>query len=151
LKPKKEVLYTRDLQNRLLKRITKTNNSETSNSNYGYSASGDSPDFISTMVNGTDTITEKYLALAGGVILTIRPNPNAGTDPVAIASINTYSLPNIHGDIFATIDSSGVLKNKTITGSFGEKLNLPSSTELTTAIATTGTLANRLSVVYNGA
>lgn len=48
-----------------------TNGTNVSNDYYGYTASGDSPDFI-TDVSGT--VTQKYLSLPGGVKVTIRPN-----------------------------------------------------------------------------
>jgi len=64
-------------------------------------------------VNGN--VTEKYLALPGDVPVTIRPNKTG-------ASQQTFSLPNIHGDIMATLDATGVVLGTTQTGPFGEVL-----------------------------
>ncbi|QQS69719.1 hypothetical protein IPP75_01075 [Candidatus Saccharibacteria bacterium] len=104
--------YGRDVQGRLLYRHQDTNGTNVSNDYYGYTASGDSPDFI-TDVSGT--VTQKYLSLPGGVKVTIRPDR-------ASAGALTYSLPNIHGDVFATIDADGKILGTYQTGPFGEKL-----------------------------
>lgn len=102
--------YARDVQGRLLYRHQDTNGTNVSNDCYGYTASGDSPDFI-TDVSGT--VTQKYLSLPGGVKVTIRPQSTG-------ASAQTYSLPNVHGDVFATISADGVVLGTTQTGPFGE-------------------------------
>jgi RHS repeat-associated protein len=104
--------YDRDVQGRLLYRHQDTNGTNVSNDYYGYTASGDSPDFI-TDVSGT--VTQKYLSLPGGVKVTIRPDRTS-------AGALTYSLPNIHGDVFATVDADGKILNTHQTGPFGEKL-----------------------------
>ncbi|MFZ1249657.1 MAG: PA14 domain-containing protein [Candidatus Saccharimonadales bacterium] len=104
--------YARDVQGRLQYRHQDTNGSNVSNDYYGYTASGDSPDFITDI---TGTVTEKYLTLPGDVMVTIRPNRTS-------AGVQTYSLPNIHGDIFATLDADGNTLGTYQTGPFGEKL-----------------------------
>ncbi len=106
--------YARDVQGRLLYRHQDTNGSNVSNDYYGYTASGDSPDFITDI---TGTVTEKYLTLPGDVLVTIRPQRTS-------AGARTYSLPNIHGDIFATLDADGALTGTTQTGPFGEVLGV---------------------------
>ena len=104
--------YARDAQGRLLYRHQDTNGSNASDDYYGYTASGDSPDFITDI---TGSVTEKYLTLPGDVMVTIRPNRTS-------AGVQTYSLPNIHGDIFATTNADGSLLTTTQTGPFGEVL-----------------------------
>ena len=47
--------------------------------------------------------------------LTIRPQRSS-------AGVQTFSLPNVHGDIFATVDADGKLLNTHQTGPFGEQL-----------------------------
>jgi len=78
--------YARDVQGRLLYRHQDTNGSNVSNDYYGYTASGDSPDFITDV---TGSVTEKYLTLPGDVMVTIRPNRTS-------AGVQTYSLANKH-------------------------------------------------------
>lgn len=91
--------YTRDVQGRLLSRHHNTNDSNPTDDHYAYTASGDSPDFITDQ---DGNVTEKYFTLTGDVLLTIRPNRTS-------AGVQTLSLPNIHGDIFATIDADGIV------------------------------------------
>lgn len=64
---------------------------------YGFTGEGDAPDFLR---DSNWNITEKYILLPGNVLLTIRPN-------LTEASAKTYSLVNIHGDVFATTNGSG--------------------------------------------
>ncbi|HUC89765.1 MAG TPA: RHS repeat-associated core domain-containing protein, partial [Patescibacteria group bacterium] len=109
----KTITYERDSQNRIKHRTSSQNGTNSSDSLYGFTGSGDTPDFIK---NTSGQVTEKYIQLAGGVILTIRPN-----DPIA-AKQKTYSLPNIHGDVFATLDSNGALISTHTTGPFGERI-----------------------------
>ena len=54
--------------------------------------------------------------MPGGVKVTIRPSRQS-------AGALTYSLPNIHGDIFATINADGAVLGTTQTGPFGEVLS----------------------------
>jgi|GEM_PF-1359647 len=68
------------------------------------------------MTDASNTVTEKYLTLPGGVLLTIRPAQTGNAQ-------KTYNLPNIHGDIFATTDASGTLLGTTLTGPFGEPIS----------------------------
>ena len=83
---------------------------------YGYSGSGDTPDFL--LDNTTTQVLQKYVTLPGDVLLTIDMTQTG-------ANSKTYSLPNIHGDIMATIDGDGQIKNTHMTGPFGEKLPTP--------------------------
>ena len=64
---------------------------------YGFTGSGDTPDFVR---DASWAITEKTIQLPGGVNLTIKPQQtgNAGKQ---------YSLPNIHGDTLLTTDATG--------------------------------------------
>jgi RHS repeat-associated protein len=122
------VYYGRDVQGRLTYRefndVVDWNWKLKNQDWYGYTASGDSPDFI-TDTNGT--VTEKYLTLPGDVLVTIRPNKQS-------AGIQTYSLPNIHGDTMATVNADGILTALHMTGPFGENLpNQPQTLGLTTS------------------
>ena len=104
--------YERDVQGRLKQRAYTAGGSTTTDY-YGYTASGDTPDFVT---DAGGNVTEKYLTLPGGALVTIRPNAPANTDK------HTYSLPNIHGDVMAVTDAAGALKSTTLTGPFGEKI-----------------------------
>jgi RHS repeat-associated protein len=109
------VYYFRDVQGRVQVRckntITNWDWIDAGCFYHGYTASGDSPDFVR---DSNWNITEKYLSLPGNVLLTIRPS-----EPDT-AKQNTYSLPNIHGDVFATTNTNGVLTSVHATGPFGE-------------------------------
>lgn len=107
------VRYVRDVQGRLLSRHEDTNGSNAHDDYYGYTASGDTPDFVT---DASNQVTQKYLQLAGDVLLTVRPTHTS-------ASVQTYSLPNIHGDIFATVDADGNLTGTYQTGPFGEQIS----------------------------
>jgi hypothetical protein len=79
---------------------------------YGFTADSDTPDFAK---NTSGTVVEKYLSLPGNVLLTIRPAQSGNAQ-------KTYSLPNIHGDNFATTNAAGTLLTATLTGPFGEQI-----------------------------
>lgn len=97
--------YDRDVQNRIVGRyknsITAWNWADTSGGQYfyDYTGSGDTPDYVRDQ---QWNIVEKYLQLAGGVLLTIRPQDQTASKQ------KTYSLPNIHGDVMVTTDADGV-------------------------------------------
>lgn len=62
-------------------------------------------------------MVQKYLTLPGDVLVTIKPQSTS-------AGATIYSLPNIHGDVMATVNADGMLTGKYMTGSFGETLPL---------------------------
>jgi RHS repeat-associated protein len=113
----KAVYYVRDVQNRITERhqatISNGNRQTTSGAKYGFTGSGDAPDFI---LDGDNNVKEKYLTLPGGVLVTIRPDRTS-------AGVRTYSLPNLHGDVFATTNADGTLTGTHLTGPFGERLD----------------------------
>lgn len=104
----KGVYYKRDAGDRLIERKqdTITNGSHQTDSlvKYGYTDEGDTPDLL---LDNAGNVKEKYLSMIGGVLLTIRPDATVETKKT------TYSLPNVHGDMFVTTD-----KNGNITGNF---------------------------------
>lgn len=108
----KETLFGRDAQDRIVTREHKENNATTSNVGYGFTGSGDSPDFL---LDGSGNATQKYLTLPGDVIVTLKPSSTG-------AAAATYSLPNIHGDVYLTVDADGIVKSTHQTGPFGEQL-----------------------------
>ncbi len=118
------MFYGRDVQGRIVFRekqnIAAWNWTHDSSYHYGFTGSGDTPDFIR---NESWAITEKYLQLAGGVTLTIRPTQTG-------AANKTYSLSNIHGDTMATADATGTLSGTFQYDPFGNKLSstLPNNT-----------------------
>lgn len=96
-----DVAYNRDVANRIVSRFE--TGLHTASTWYGFTGTGDTPDFAR---DANWNITEKYLDLPGGVILTMRPTQTG-------AAASTFSLPNIHGDVMATTDATG-----TSTGAF---------------------------------
>lgn len=109
----KETLFTRDSQDRIIGREHKENGNTTSNVGYGFTGSGDSPDFL---LDSNGDVTQKYVTLPGDVIVTIKPQSTS-------AGATTYSLPNIHGDVYATVNADGALIATHQTGPFGEALS----------------------------
>lgn len=108
----KATVYNRDVQGRLTMRQLKTNTTINQTDYYAYTASGDSPDFVT---DASRNVKEKYLTLPGDVLVTIRPTRTS-------AGIQTYSLPNLHGDTMATVNADGSLIGLHMTGPFGEVL-----------------------------
>ena len=87
---------------------------------YGYTSGSDTPDLL---LDGSNAVMEKYLQLAGGVLLTVRPGQSGGASRV-------FSLPNVHGDIMATTDASGAQTGTFTYDPFGNKAgtSLPDNT-----------------------
>ena len=67
------------------------------------------------MLDGNGDVKQKYLTLPGDVLVTIKTDSQS-------AGATTYSLPNIHGDVFATVNADGALMSTFMTGAFGEQL-----------------------------
>jgi RHS repeat-associated protein len=86
------IQYYRDVQGRITYRSDRGTSVPASDTYFGYTGPGDTPDFL---VDTHAAIIEKYVQLPGGVVLTKR------------SSTAAYSLPNVHGDIFATTDQTG--------------------------------------------
>ncbi|KRE31233.1 hypothetical protein ASG80_01900 [Agromyces sp. Soil535] len=59
---------------------------------YGFTGGGDSPDLI---LDGQNTLLEQVIGLAGGVTVT------------KTSTTQSWSYPNIHGDITVTADAAG--------------------------------------------
>ncbi|MET0779242.1 MAG: PA14 domain-containing protein [Candidatus Saccharimonadales bacterium] len=95
--------YNRDVQGRVVYRekdtITDWNWALASNYWYGFTGSGDTPDFVR---DGAWNVVEKNLELPGGVMVTIKP-----LETVA-ANKAVYSLPNNHGDVLLTTNANGL-------------------------------------------
>jgi len=120
----KETSYTRDAQNRIITREHKVANAVESHVEYGFTGSGDTPDFLT---DSAGNVKQKYLTLPGDVLATIK------TDSTS-AGATTYSLPNLHGDVFATVNADGALMDTFMTGPFGEVLpNQPTTPSEATA------------------
>ncbi len=123
------VSYDRDAQDRIVARhasnIVNSQWQANGSTRYGFTGGGDTPDFT---LNATGVIQEKYLLLPGDVLITIRPLQTG-------AAQKTYSLPNIHDDIFAVTNGNGELVSTHITGPFGEVV----SGQTNPANTTTGT------------
>jgi|GEM_PF-1320549 len=100
--------YNRDVQGRVVARfkntLTNWNAVDAGDYWYGFTGSGDTPDFVR---NASWTVIEKNIELPGGAILTVKPTQTT------TATKAVYSLPNIHGDILLTADGLG---NNTSTG-----------------------------------
>jgi len=109
--------YSRDVASRITYRETDTisawNWTLTNQQWYGFTGSGDAASFVR---NANWDITEKYLSLAGGVLVTIRPGQTGNANKV-------YSLPNMHGSVMATTDASGTLTGTFRYDPFGNKVS----------------------------
>ena len=138
----KETSFKRDAQNRIITREQKTNGTTTSSVNYGFTGSGDTPDYL---LDGGNNVIQKYVTLPGDVLVTIKTNSQS-------AGATTYSLPNIHGDVFATVNADGALLSTFMTGPFGEVLPNPITqpTEATVPMANPTNTANGTTYQYVG-
>ncbi len=96
----KTTYFDRDAQGRMVARYHDVANVTQDEQYYSYTASGDTPDYLR---NASWQIQEKYMQLPGGVLLTIRPLE------AVTSNKNVFSLPNIHGDVLATANTSGTL------------------------------------------
>jgi len=88
------VRYGRDATDRI---VSRTENGATVR--YGFSGPGDSPSFTADAANA---VTERTMALVGGVSVTKR------------ASTQVWSYPNVHGDVMATADAAGAKQGATM-------------------------------------
>jgi RHS repeat-associated protein len=93
--------YNRDVQNRITYRekdtITTWNWALTNQWFYGYTGSGDTPDFVR---DANWNIISKYIQLPGDVLLAIKPQQTGN-------AAKQYSLPNAHGDTLLTANAAG--------------------------------------------
>jgi RHS repeat-associated protein len=90
------VRYVRDATDRIIERKV----GGVTVARYGFSGSGDSADFT---MDSSNAVTERTIGLVGGATLTKR---SAG---------DVWSYPNVHGDIMAAANSSGVKQGATMT------------------------------------
>ncbi|PDQ34879.1 MAG: hypothetical protein B5766_08950 [Candidatus Lumbricidophila eiseniae] len=103
------VAYKRDYSGRIIER-TETSNATpavVTITRYSFTSSTDTPDLILT---GNNTATHRVSALPGGVILTTLSSsePAAADTQTVGADTQTWSYPNIHGDITITANQTGV-------------------------------------------
>ena len=106
-----DIAYDRDADDRITMRWMSENGVDTASAWYGYIGPGDTPAFAR---RADWSITEKYLRLPGGVLLTVRPLESV------TANKKVYSLPNVHGDTLATANASGTSTGTYNYGPFGE-------------------------------
>ncbi|HEU4967198.1 MAG TPA: PA14 domain-containing protein, partial [Candidatus Saccharimonadales bacterium] len=83
---------------------------------YGFSGSNSSP---TVLTDSAGTVIETYTPLPGGILLTTRPN-------AAGAAQQTFSLPNIHGDVMATTDGTGTILGTYQYDPFGNPIGIAS-------------------------
>jgi RHS repeat-associated protein len=112
------VQYNRDTVDRISTRSASGSAVGTaSNTTFGYTGPDDAVDYL---LNESSVVSEKYLPLTGGVLLTVR----SGTTRV-------YSLTNIHGDTMATVDKSGASLATFKNDPFGESIGTTSPNNIT--------------------
>jgi len=104
--------YVRDVTGRLVEHTKKTDDILDEEVSYGYIGAGDGAAFL---LDSAGVVKQKYVSLPGDILLTIKPGASSPNE-------KTYSLTNIHGDVMATIDSTGVLISHHISGPFGESI-----------------------------
>lgn len=90
------VTYARDAADRIVER--RVNGMPVAR--YGYTGSDDAPSFAT---DGAGTVTSVTYSLPGGALL----STGIGTD-------DTWSYPNVHGDIVATADQAGAKLGQTV-------------------------------------
>ncbi|MCB1030661.1 MAG: hypothetical protein KDA95_04945, partial [Acidimicrobiales bacterium] len=102
------VTYQRDATDRIVARTTTGPGGTASQTErYGFTGSSDSPGLT---LDGTGTLIETTAGLIGGALRTRR-----------IGGTDVWSLPNLHGDVVATVDNSGATLGVTATyGPYGE-------------------------------
>jgi RHS repeat-associated protein len=101
------VRYQRDATGRITSR---TEGSTVTH--YGYAGPGDSAAFT---MDATNNVTERTIGLVGGVIVTKRGG--------LLGAGDVWSYPNVHGDVVATADNTGVKQGTTKTyDPFGQAL-----------------------------
>lgn len=110
----KETTYVRDSLDRIVMRTVTENGSITEQVKYGFTDDEDAPSFT---LDQNDNVSRAYLTLPGGVTVTVNPSSTS-------AGALTYSLPNIHGDVMATVNADGMLIGRYMTGPFGESLTV---------------------------
>ncbi|OIP86305.1 hypothetical protein AUK57_00840 [Candidatus Saccharibacteria bacterium CG2_30_41_52] len=110
----KQIDYKRDVQNRIISRSYSVDTVIQSDTQYAFTGSGDTPD---ALLDSNGNILQKYVSLPGGISVTINPQSTS-------AGSQIYSLTNMHGDVFATVNADGALTGVYITGPFGEKINV---------------------------
>ena len=93
--PAPTITYVRDVADRIIERQI----NGVTDTRYAYTAASDSP---ALTINASAVVLDKTVSLPGGVQLTIRP-----------ATANIWSYPNIHGDIVATCDATGIKQGAT--------------------------------------
>jgi YD repeat-containing protein len=91
------IRYVRDATDRIVRR--EVSGPSTGVVRYGYSGGGDTADFT---LDADNNVIERTIGLLGGVLLTKR---GAG---------DTWSYPNVHGDVMATADATGAKQGSTI-------------------------------------
>ncbi|HET9442281.1 MAG TPA: RHS repeat-associated core domain-containing protein, partial [Acidimicrobiales bacterium] len=74
---------------------------------YGHAGDGDAANFT---MDAANTVTERTMALAGGVLLITR------------SGSQVWSYPNVHGDVMATADAAGAKQSESAYDSYGQPL-----------------------------
>ncbi|MEV0766115.1 PA14 domain-containing protein [Nocardia sp. NPDC050435] len=123
-----EVVYTRDVNDRIVARTAEEDGKPTQVTRYGFVSNAGSPDFV---LDSSGALRQRVLKLPGGVVLTKSYFANQPAN---------WSYPNIHGDILLTADQAA---NRTgsirlydpygqnidpVTGHFGD-IPLPATAE----------------------
>lgn len=102
------VTYARDATDRIVSRTHKAADGEVLTARYSYTGEGDAPNIT---LAGDDTVTERVLALPGGVVIT-----DTGT-------ADTWAYPNVHGDVLVLADGAGSRQSAQTYDPFGQPLD----------------------------
>ncbi len=109
----RETTYQRDVNNRIYHRVYTVNSAAMDDSFYGFTGAGDDASFL---VDANGNVVQKYLNLAGGMKVTVKPQATG-------ADAAVYNISNIQGNTMATVDANGVPTIIAPNGPFGEKLS----------------------------
>nr|WP_279432413.1 RHS repeat-associated core domain-containing protein [Labedella gwakjiensis] len=115
------IRYTRDASDRIVEpKVSKANTPDVVTL-FGFGGAGDSPDLT---LDADNNITEQTLSLPGGVLASFRPDGS-----------ETWSFPNLHGDVVVTTDGEGVRQGgRAVYDPFGQPVD-PATGTVGTAVA----------------
>lgn len=102
-----------------MRRVSKANTPDVV-TRFGFGGAGDSPDLV---LDGDKNVIERTLSLPGGVLASFRPDGS-----------ETWSFPNLHGDVVVTTDGDGVRQGgRAVYDPFGQPVDRATGTVGTAA------------------
>ncbi|QWL29453.1 PA14 domain-containing protein [Rathayibacter toxicus] len=134
--PSGSVSYLRDAFDRVVSR-TQTVAGKSGVVRFGFTGGSDTPDVI---LDDANTVKESIFSLPGGVVVS-----------VPVSGAETWSYPNLHGDVIVTADGDGVRAKNSSGAQLGVALYDPFGQSIDPVTFLVGTVAADDSVVKNRA